>query len=34
MRENLAVYQNGNGHANGFDLKLTDGPSDNDFTEF
>ena len=28
------VHENGNGHANGFDLKLSDGPSDNDFTEF
>jgi methyl-accepting chemotaxis protein len=25
---------NGNGHANGFDLKLEEGPSDTDFTEF
>jgi methyl-accepting chemotaxis protein len=28
------VHQNGNGHSKGFDLKLPDGPSDNDFTEF
>lgn len=25
---------NGNGHSNGFDLKLTDGPADSDFREF
>jgi methyl-accepting chemotaxis protein len=28
------ILENGNGHANGFDLKLGDGPSDSDFTEF
>jgi methyl-accepting chemotaxis protein len=28
------IHHNGNGHANGFDLKLKDGPSDSDFTEF
>jgi methyl-accepting chemotaxis protein len=28
------VHEKGNGHANGFDLKLGDGPSDSDFTEF
>jgi len=27
-------HVNGNGHANGFDLKLEEGPTDNDFTEF
>jgi methyl-accepting chemotaxis protein len=28
------VHENGNGHAIGFDLKLSEGPSDSDFTEF
>jgi methyl-accepting chemotaxis protein len=28
------VHEGSNGHANGFDLKLSDGPSDADFTEF
>ncbi|HEU5290605.1 MAG TPA: methyl-accepting chemotaxis protein [Cyclobacteriaceae bacterium] len=28
------VFENGNGHTNGFDLKLTEGPSDSDFREF
>jgi methyl-accepting chemotaxis protein len=28
------VHENGNGHSNGFDLKLSEGPSDSDFTEF
>ncbi|HEV8515519.1 MAG TPA: methyl-accepting chemotaxis protein [Cyclobacteriaceae bacterium] len=28
------VHENGNGHANGFDLKLSDGPSDSEFTDF
>ena len=28
------VHEHENGHTNGFDLKLTDGPSDTDFTEF
>jgi len=28
------VHEGENGHANGFDLKLSDGPSDSDFTEF
>jgi len=28
------VHENGNGHANGFDLKLSEGPSDSDFTDF
>ncbi len=30
------LHENGNGHTNGngFDLKLSDGPSDSDFTEF
>jgi methyl-accepting chemotaxis protein len=30
----LATVQHGNGHSNGFDLKFSEGPSDNDFTEF
>jgi methyl-accepting chemotaxis protein len=30
----VEVHENGNGHANGFDLKLSEGPSDSDFTEF
>jgi len=29
-----SVHEGSNGHANGFDLKLADGPSDADFTEF
>ncbi len=28
------AHQNGNGHTNGFDLKLAEGPSDSDFTDF
>jgi methyl-accepting chemotaxis protein len=28
------VHENGNRHSNGFDLRLSEGPSDNDFTEF
>jgi len=28
------VSANGNGHAKGFDLRLDDGPSDNEFTDF
>ncbi len=28
------IHENGNGNSNGFDLKLSDGPSDSDFTEF
>jgi methyl-accepting chemotaxis protein len=28
------AHQNGNGHTNGFDLKLAEGPADSDFTEF
>jgi len=28
------VHENQNGHTNGFDLRLADGPSDSDFTEF
>jgi hypothetical protein len=28
------AHEGSNGHANGFDLKLADGPSDADFTEF
>lgn len=28
------VHEHSNGHTNGFDLKLADGPSDGDFTEF
>ncbi|HEY5824884.1 MAG TPA: methyl-accepting chemotaxis protein, partial [Cyclobacteriaceae bacterium] len=28
------VHEGSNGHSNGFDLKLSDGPSDTDFTEF
>ena len=29
----LVELSNGNGHSNGFDLKLSEGPSDEDFTE-
>jgi methyl-accepting chemotaxis protein len=33
-RKPVEVVEHGNGHSNGFDLKLSDGPSDNDFKEF
>jgi methyl-accepting chemotaxis protein len=32
--KDAVVHTNGNGHSNGFDLKLEEGPSDNEFTEF
>ena len=32
--QHAEIHESTNGHTNGFDLKLADGPSDSDFTEF